>query len=176
MSSTDNGLRRIRSAVSPGVSRRPSDAAYTGPLSGPTDPTWRRQRLLNIGTDSQPDFGSPSTPAQADGSAATPRGERAVLRTDTIETYTYGTVPYSPSHGRRLRSRISLGSFGRNLQNISIPRYSSLNSQPPSTGAISPNSVGEYPSVFRPSRPLYPPTLLPTHFPCHLKTSTSSNL
>ena len=73
-----------------------------GPLSGPSDLTWRRQRLLQIGNER-------SLP------------EDALLQEDLARTTSYGTLPPSPTakrSGSKLNIRRGLGS----LPGITLPR------------------------------------------------------
>ncbi|KAF7797623.1 hypothetical protein EIP86_008823 [Pleurotus ostreatoroseus] len=131
MSSKGTALKRTRSVVSD----YQVDGALAGPLSGPSDTTWRRQRLLGIGAERTEDT----------------LGENSALHPDAAEHTTYGTLPPS-SRAKKTTSRLSLRRGFQALQNITIPK--SLASNPPSTAPVSPMSYGEHPSHFRPSRPI----------------------
>lgn len=117
------------------VSDNQVDGLPAGPLSGPSDTAWRRQRLLGIGAERTEDS----------------QTETAALRSGVNEHPTYGTLP-SSSHAKKTTSRLSLRRGFQALQHIAIPK--SLASNPPSSGAVSPTSFGEQPSYLRPSRPV----------------------
>ena len=125
-------LRRTRSSVS----LLAADGALIGPLSGPSDPAWRRQRLLGIGTER----GRTAADDDDDDDDAPPT-EHTALHTSYPDTYGALTL-----HARRSRSRRALRRFPT-LQDIVIPK--SRPSNPPSSSVNSPT-----PSFFRASRPV----------------------
>lgn len=131
MSRRSTSLSRRRSTV---FEPQP-DGTPVGPLSGPSNTTWRRQRLLGIGAERPEDTHSEST----------------LLRTtSTPNNNSYGTLPDS-ARTKRSKSKLSLRRGFQTLQNITIPK--SLVSAPPSA-RVSPTSFGEHNPLFGPSRPL----------------------
>lgn len=94
-------------------------AAPSGPQSGPSSPTWRRQRLLNLGQD------------------RTSRDETRLLHSDRLHQTSYGSLPPSASRKRSI-PKLNLRRGLASLQGISIPRISaSEQSSPVRTSPVS---------------------------------------
>lgn len=109
-----------------------------GPLSGPSDLTWRRQRLLQIGSDRQ---------------QAQPVAEDTTLRPDIGRTTSYGTLPPSPT-AKRSRSKLNLRRGLASLPGIPIPRtFTTSSTNSPIQAQYSPVSFRER-SLFRGQRPI----------------------
>lgn len=105
----------------------------TGPLSGPSSPRWRRQRLLNLGSD------------------RTSRDETNPLRSDSSRRPSYGTLPNAVGMRRKTSSKLSLRRGLVSLQGINIPGIAA--SQAPSPVQTSPVSYRETFNTLR-SRPV----------------------
>lgn len=105
----------------------------TGPLSGPSSPHWRRQRLLSIGAD------------------RTSRDESSGLRPDMSRQTSYGSLPQTTGKRRKLKSKLNLRRGIVSLQGLSIPRISA--SEATSPVRTSPVSYRDALSVLR-SRPV----------------------
>ncbi|THH02264.1 hypothetical protein EW026_g572 [Hermanssonia centrifuga] len=101
----------------------------SGPLSGPSDRTWRRQRLLQIGSE---------PPAN---------GENTALRSNMTDETSYGTLP-NPSQPARKKSKLNLRRGIRSLQAINTILPGSVASEPVSPVAGTPISL------FRSQRPI----------------------
>ncbi|KAH8108015.1 chloride channel [Cristinia sonorae] len=90
-----------------------------GPLSGPSNTTWRRQRLLNIGHDGAPGV-----------------DETSGLDVEAAHRTSYGTLPDSAKSQSSRKSKLS-ARRGFNLPGINIPLGLSLST--PHTPAHSPS-------------------------------------
>jgi hypothetical protein len=113
-----------------------SSPAYPGPLSAPSNPEWRRRRLLAIGTESGSNFAIPSEAPSA--SSGTP-----LIKTRTLPNY--GTLPST----QRREGKRSIWSTYRHLP--SLPPIET--ERPDGTYARSPPSplhrvLGARPSTF----------------------------
>lgn len=105
-----------------------------GPLSGPSDTTWRRQRLLRIGSTDRTQTMDDAT----------------TLRTDMRHMTSYGTLSNAKTTGSRSRSKLNVRR-GFTLPGLSIPR--GLSSSTPHTPVDSPAS-SPFRSRFSTQRPI----------------------
>ncbi|KAI0075781.1 hypothetical protein K474DRAFT_1362018 [Panus rudis PR-1116 ss-1] len=112
--------------------KSPVDEQPSGPLSGPSDTTWRRHRLLQIGAENPADDAN--------------EGETATLRPTLDRNTSYGTLPNS----ERTNSKLNLRRGILGLPGIHIPNISLSTPQTPATGSP---LTGQESSFFR-TRPI----------------------
>lgn len=96
-----------------GASSRIDEDEPIGPLSGPSSPRWRRQRLLNLGSD------------------RSSRDETSILRSDLSHQPSYGSLPHAAARARKSKSKLNLRRGIVSLQGINIPRMTASEASSP---------------------------------------------
>ena len=137
-------LKRTHSSLSAEEPAAPE--VPSGPLSGPSDTTWRRQRLLHIGS-LQTLADSPEQDTTQDSVESTPIIQRPLLLRGAHSSHGYGTLPqvnpnkrpgFRKRHGLPALPTLSLPSRIRSLSNSPTQKYATL----------------DRPSLFRTQRPI----------------------